>query len=146
MWELIVGGAVAASGWVAAFIARGQTLSARASASQASDRASLADSRRLTAEARVAAAEARQSRVEVDLEGARVALLSAAADREKLLEQLAKLGAPVGADLVDSSIARLYPNRDRPVSTGGDSGGGGGKAPVPAGPATAPAGPVKGGR
>jgi hypothetical protein len=148
---LIAGGALGASGWIAAYLAVRQNVGAKQAANDAAERARLAETKAaaadahvLDAEARAATAIAQRTGLEVQLSTAKQSLQSAAADRETLLEQLAQLGAPVGADLLDSSIGRLYADRDRQAAARarGDQGPGPGPDPVavPAAPAVPAAG------
>jgi len=142
----IVGGLVAASGWFFAWRSRGEASEAKDVANHQAERARMAEARADAAEARMHDAAAGQATAEmllkalqVEAAGLRMSIQRAAADREDLLEQLAKLGAPVGDVLLESTTDRLYKDRDRRASGGGEGAGSGGDPViVPGDPAAAP--------
>jgi anti-sigma factor RsiW len=138
---IAIAGAV--SGWVAAWRARG-------AANDAADRARIAEAkieeislRALAAESAATVANARRESLEAELTRIQAQIAQSRAERGELLEQIAKLGVPVGDVLYDSTIDRLYKDRDR---TGGSQGSRASRDPDPvsgdpAGAATA--GPKK---
>lgn len=143
--ELLVGGLLltaAVSGWIAAYVARGQ-------ANDASATARLAEASREAHRARADDAEAQK---QIAISQRRVSDERAASfeselarerkERRDLLESLAKSGSPVGPGLVDDTLDRLYENQDR-RETGRGASPGPGRDPiaVPGQPPGAPATP-----
>lgn len=132
-------GVAAIGGWIAAWRARGDSNAAGERARIAEVKADAGVARALDAEAGRAAAEAQLKAAAVENQNLRAALSREQATKGALLEKLAALGAPVGDVLLDSTIDRLYKNRDR-QGNGSSSGAGGDPTPVPAGPAKPPTG------
>lgn len=146
----IVGGLGTASGWFFAWRSRGEASDAKDDANRAAERARIEAGRADAAEAKAQAADSARVVAETQLkvaavaaDGYKFALDRSNADKEALYAQLAKLGAPVGADLFDSTSRRLYANRDRGAPGGAESsnsGGGPVDVPVVPGPAAAATG------
>lgn len=132
--ELIAGGAallVTASGWIAAWRARGQE-------NEAQGAKRLAEVARDAERDRAASAEADRDAAKGELKAAEVArdMYKNTLDTERkekvaLLEKLAALGAPVAPPVLDDAIARLHanPRRVREDPAGGDAGDHGGPVP-----------------
>lgn len=125
-----------ASGWFFAWRARGE-------ANEAAERARLAEARTGAAEQRAfessmaaAATSAQLKGAEIDVANAKQALARERADQSRILEHLAQAGAPVGDVLVDSTMDRLYADRER-TRRGAGPGSGGDPIAVPAAPAGA---------
>jgi hypothetical protein len=143
----IIGGLVAASGWFFAWRTRGESNDAKDAANHEADRARLAEARADAAEARTQDAIAGKATAQMQLRALEVTAASlkmsyqkSLADKAELYEQLAKLGAPVGDVLLDSTTDRLYKDRDRRAPSGSE-GAGSGPHPndlpaLPAGPAS----------
>lgn len=130
------------SGWIYAFRARGQANAAAERARIADGKTDVERDHAFQAAASGAVALSQLKGLELDLAQARQDLIRSRSEKAELLEQVAKLGVPVGADLYDSTIDRLYADRDRREARGGQNPGAGG-APnglpvVAAGPALAP--------
>lgn len=140
----ILGAGVTASGWFFAWRSRGEASDMAERARLSEGKAASATTQVLQAQAEAAVAIAQHKGLELDIASTRQQLALARADKAALLEQLAKLGAPVGDDLFDSTVGRLYADRDRRSSGAGSSSGSGPPA-VPAEPAAPPAGAGKGG-
>jgi hypothetical protein len=138
----LIGAALASSGWVFAWRARGE-------ANAAGDRARLAESladARLTrvpvAMAEASTAVTQYRALQTTLADTQNQLARERAGKAELLEQLAKIGAPVGDVLFDNTIDRLYKNRDR-AGGGQGSGPGGGADDLPGAPAGGAPDPAK---
>lgn len=127
----LVAGAVAlgvtASGWIAAFKARGESNAAGKRADEASERSRLSAARAEVAEAKASHAIADADAMRAELRAAETArefaertLAFERAEKRGLLEKLAAKGVPVGPDLVDATVDRLYANKDRRGPEGGD--------------------------
>lgn len=132
--ELIAGGAallVTASGWIAAWRARGSENEAHAGRR-------VAEAARDAEQAKTANAIADRDAAKGELRAAVIArdmykstLDTERAEKVVLLEKLAALGAPVGPVVLDDAIARLHanPSRVREDPAGGDAGDHGGPVP-----------------
>lgn len=135
----IVGGLAAATGWIFAWRARGE-------ANDAADRARIAEVKTESAQRAADLATSAQATAVMQLKEAvatasslKMNLDKAYADKGDLLEKLAKAGVPVADDMYDSITNRLYANRDRGASSGGQGSGAGGDPPaVPGDPPSAP--------
>lgn len=126
----IIGGLVAAAGWIFAWRARGE-------ANDAADRARIAETRADAAQRATDLAAAGQATAVMQLKEAvatasslKMNLDKAYADKGDLLEKLAKAGVPVADDMYDSITNRLYANRDRGAAGGGEGSGAGGDPPA----------------
>jgi hypothetical protein len=149
LFEILAGvGAVGtAAGWLFAWRSRGEALAARGDANAAGERARMAEvksaameQQALDAESRAAVAVIQYKSTATDLEITQQDLLRERILRGDLLDKLAKLGAPVGDELLDSTIRRLYENRHRPGNANSPSPGAGGDlSGVPSDPAKPPA-------
>ena len=150
----IVGAAVAVSGWIAAFRARGESNAARSEANQAAAsarlaerRAELAEMSTLDAQANEAEAKSLKRAAEETAASLRLELQMLRADQETILERIAKMGLPVGPDLFDSALRRLYEDnlrRSARAGGGASTGAGGGPPVVPDDPAKPPSPAGKG--
>lgn len=125
-----VAGAAAIAGWIYAYRARGEARSALELANREAERARLAEVARDAADAKASDAIADAAACDVELRAERAALTATRAElideRRKnatLLEKLAKAGAPVGPVLLDSTVDRLYADKDRRGSQGRDPNG-----------------------
>lgn len=114
-----------ASGWIAAWRSRTATLEAKDIANAHAERARVAEVRADAERNKALLNHAGQVTAETQLRvilteqaGLRVALQREQADKGALLEQLAKMGAPVGDALLDSTLKRLYADRDRRAASG----------------------------
>lgn len=126
----------AMSGWFYAWRARGEANSAGDRARIAEANAELARGRAFEAQVSSSTAIAQYKGLEIDLTTTKMALARERADKGVLLEKLAQLGSPVGDALYDSTVDRLYADRDRREASGGQ---GAGSGPDPHGlPAVAP--------
>lgn len=131
-----------ATGWIYAWKARGE-------ANDSAERARIAESKAETEKGLAFLAQADRSTtiaqykgLEIELTATKMALIRERTDKGVLLEKLAQLGSPVGDALYDSTVDRLYADRDR-RETGGGARAGGGSDPhglpvVAPGPATTP--------
>lgn len=149
-WIVGIGVAlVTASGWFMAWRSRGEALDAKESANAAAERARIAEAKAGVAADHAVDAEARASTAVMQYKASEATLVTTQrelaaerAGRADLLEQLAKLGAPVGDVLLDSTIDRLYKNGHREGTGGGpSSGAGGNQTLVPGDAAGAPTKP-----
>lgn len=119
-----VAGAVGSvTGWINAFRARGESRDALKKANEEAERSRIAEAARDAARAKILDAESRaetalaELRVATETEGSlRAELARERREKAKLVDDLAKRGAPVGDVLVDSTVDRLYEDED------GDSG------------------------
>jgi hypothetical protein len=131
--------AAAISGWWKAWSARGEANAAAERARIAETRADAERAHAFDAQAAAAVALAQLKGAQLDLAQATQDLVRARAEKGDLLEQIAKLGVPVGDALYDSTVDRLYADRDRREAGRGASAGAGpssnGVPVVPAGPA-----------
>lgn len=121
--ELIAGAAalgVAASGWIYAYRARGESRDALGKANEAAERSRIIEAARDAAQARAQNAIANEAAVRVELKAAEASRAALAAElnaerhaKADLLVKLAKAGIEVGPTLIDSSLERLHANKDR---------------------------------
>ena len=131
--------AAAISGWWKAWSALKEANDAAERARISEARADAERAHAFDAQAAAAVALTQLKGAQLDLTHATQDLVRARATNGDLLEKIAKLGAPVGDALYDSTVDRLYADRDRREAGRGASAGAGPSSngvPVdPAGPA-----------